>query len=174
MRGRIEEDDATVPVAIGGWLYYQREERASSTGCSVAAPPAGDPNAAEQVLLDENALAEGRAYCHVQLCLPSPDQRKLAYTVDTRGSWEFTLYVLDMESGEIVSGPIEDVAWSVAWADDSRTLFYTHFDGAHRPYQAQTPHVGSDPARRCGSLPRGGRGISTSTWTARAAASTCC
>jgi len=104
------------------------------------------PDAPEEVLLDENALAEGLDFCKVFYCEPSPDHHLLAYAVDTTGAWVYDLYEKDLRSGELVAGPIANTAWSAAWASDSRTLFYTLFDDAHRPFKLMRHAIGDDPA----------------------------
>ncbi|HJZ48189.1 MAG TPA: S9 family peptidase, partial [Roseiflexaceae bacterium] len=103
-------------------------------------------DAPEQVLLDENVLAEGHAYCRVFLFEPSPDQHLLAYSVDTTGAWVFDLYVKDLSSGALLAGPIPQVAWSAAWASDNRTLFYTTFDEAHRADKLLRHTIGAEPS----------------------------
>ncbi|RPJ32037.1 MAG: hypothetical protein EHM17_14255, partial [Verrucomicrobiaceae bacterium] len=66
---------------------------------------------------------------------------------DTTGSWVFDLFIKDLTTGKMMAGPIPQTAWSVAWASDSRTLFYTLFNPSHRAYQLKRHHVGSDPAQ---------------------------
>jgi oligopeptidase B len=95
--------------------------------------------------LDENALAEGHAYCRVFTFEPSPDQNLLAYSVDTTGALVFDLYVKDLQSGALLTGPIANTSWTAAWASDNRTLFYTVFDDAHRAYKLFRHAVGDDP-----------------------------
>ena len=131
LRGRIQEDDSTVPERWGEYYYYSRFEpgRQYRLFCRKH----GSLDAPEEILLDENVLAEGRQYTRVFSFEPSPDNRYLAYSVDDTGAWVFTLYVKDLQSGELVAGPIPETAWTTAWTSDNRTLFYTRFDAAHRP-----------------------------------------
>ena len=88
----------------------------------------------------------GQPYCHVQSFEPSPDHNLLAYSVDTTGSRIFDLYIKDLRSGELLAGPIPQVATTIAWASDSRTLFYTVFDAAHRSYKLFSHTLGKDIA----------------------------
>jgi len=131
LRGRIQEDDSTVPERRGEYEYYARYEPGKQYRLFCRRALA--PEAPEEIILDENALAEGRQYTRVFGFEPSPDNRYLAYSVDTTGALVFTLYVKDLQTGEIVAGPVPDTGWSIAWAGDSRTLFYTRFDASHRP-----------------------------------------
>jgi oligopeptidase B len=145
MKARIKEDDASAPEPYGDYNYYWRVEagRQYRLFCRTRR----EPGAAEQVLVDENALAEGHAYCRVVVFEPSPDNSLLAYSVDTTGAWVFDLFIKDLRTGELIAGPVPDTAWSVAWASDSRTLFYTTFDAAHRPFKLHRHTVGDDPSR---------------------------
>jgi len=140
MRGRIQEDDSSVPVQHGDYLYYWQIR--ADQQYRVFYRRRGAAGASEQLLVDENALAEGKAYCRVAFLVPSPDNALVAYAVDTTGSWVFDLYIQDMATGATVAGPIPNTAWTVAWASDSRTLLYTLFDAAHRPYKVARHTVG--------------------------------
>ncbi len=142
MRGRIQEDDYSVPAQYGEYYYYWRIQAGQQY--KVYCRRKGSPEGPEEVLVDENALAEGLAYCRVFILLPSPDNRLLAYSVDTTGSWVFDLYIKDLETGRLLAGPIPQTAWGAGWASDSRTLFYAVFNAAHRPYQIWRYRVGSD------------------------------
>lgn len=144
MRGRIQEDDRSAPVQRGDAFYYWRMQAGQQY--RVFCRRRGSLDGLEEVLVDENALAEGHTYCRVFLLEPSPDSSLLAYAVDTTGAWMFDLFVKDLRTGKIVSGPIPRTAWSVAWASDSRTLFYTVFDDAHRAFKLFRHTAGNDPA----------------------------
>jgi oligopeptidase B len=143
MRGRIKEDDSSAPQRRGEYFYYSRVEAGKQY--RIFCRKRGSLDAPEETLLDENALAVGQAYCRVMAFEPSPDQTLLAYSVDTTGAWVFDLYVKDLRSGELLAGPIANTAWSVAWASDNRTLFYTLFDDAHRAFKLFRQSIG-DPA----------------------------
>ena len=141
MRGRIQEDDCTAPERRGEFFYYSRLQ--SGQQYRVFCRKHGSLDAPEEILVDENQLALGKEYCRISTFDPSPDQRLLAYAVDTTGSMVFDLYIQDLATGKIVSDSIPNTAWTSAWASDSRTLFYTLFDQAHRSYQLWRHQVGS-------------------------------
>jgi len=145
MKARIQEDDWSAPEPFGEYAYYWRME--AGRQYRLFCRKRNQPEAAEEVLLDENALAEGHSYCRVAVYEPSPDNSLLAYAVDTTGAWVFDLFVLDLHTGERLSGPIPKTGWGVAWASDCRTLFYTVFDDAHRPFKLFRHAVGDDPSR---------------------------
>ena len=117
MKGRIKEDDSSVPARHGDYFYYSRMEAGQQYRIFCRKHVSLD--AAEEVLLDENILAQGLAYCRVFVYLPSPD-----------------------------------TAYSAAWANDSRTLFYTVFDVSHRPYKLYRHISGADPKNGCHALSR--------------------
>ncbi len=146
MKGRIKEDDATVPVRYGDFTYYSR----TLTGkqyrifCRKSIHLYGpESNLQDEIMLDENKLAERLEYCKVFVYEPSPDNAFLAYAVDVTGAMVFNLYIKDLRTGETIMGPIANTAWSVAWASDNKTLFYIVFDASHRPYQVYRHTVGS-------------------------------
>ncbi|MGL4648026.1 MAG: oligopeptidase B, partial [Caldilineaceae bacterium] len=78
--GRIQEDDASAPVQHGSWLYFARTSKGESYRRLYrrALPNAANPNPSEVLLLDENELARGRAYCRILRAAPSPDHTRLA------------------------------------------------------------------------------------------------
>jgi oligopeptidase B len=133
MRARIQEDDSSAPQLRGGYWYYARFNPGQQYRLFCRKQSSLD--AAEEILLDENALAVGQPYCRVLTFEPSPDHTLLAYSVDTTGSLVFDLYIKDLRSGEQLAGPIPQVAMTAVWANDNRTLFYTVFDASHRAYK---------------------------------------
>lgn len=143
MKGRIKEDDASAPEPFGDYSYFWRME--AGRQYRVFCRRRNDHGAEVEVLIDENLLAEDLEYCRVTVFEPSPDNSLLAYAVDTTGSWVFDLFIQDLETGQVVEGPIPNTAWTVAWASDCRTLFYTVFDSAHRPFKLFRHTVGDDP-----------------------------
>ena len=143
MRGRMKEDDSSVPAPDGAWAYYVRFVEGGEHPLYCRAPR-GD-EAAEALLLDGNCEAEGRAYFKIGDCEHSHDHRRLAYALDLNGSERYRLFVRDIESGAVVDGPIEDSYGDVIWAADNETVFYTVIDENHRPYQVRRHRVGSDP-----------------------------
>ncbi len=143
MKARIKEDDSSVPAPYGGYFYYYRMEAGQQY--RIFCRKHASLDAKEEILLDENSLAQGLKYCRVHVYQPSPDHRCLAYSVDTTGSFVFDLFIKDLTTGEQISGPIPNTAYSAGWANDSRTLFYTVFDHAHRSFKLYRHKAGSDP-----------------------------
>ncbi len=127
--GRILEDDTQVPYRDGEWWYYTRTTAGAAypIHCRSREPDAGE----EQIILDENALAEGLEYLDVVTAV-SPSGGWLAYGVDDDGSETYTLYFVDLASGAVLEESIPDTAGDVVWADEE-TIFYTLLDDTHRP-----------------------------------------
>ena len=140
MRGRIKEDDSTVPAPDGNWLYYVRHVEGGEHPVHCRAPRDGE--GAEEVLLDGNREAEDESYFRIAACRHSPDHRRLAYATDVNGSERYRIFVRDIASGEIVDGPVEDARGDVVWANDGATVFYTVIDDNHRPWQVRRHRIG--------------------------------
>ena len=143
MRGRMKEDDSSVPAPDGDWAYYRRYVEGGEHALYCRAPR-GD-EAAEVLLLDGNREAEGQSYFRIGDCEHSHDHRRLAYTLDLNGSERYRLFVRDIDSGAVIDGPIEDAHGEVIWAADGETVFYTVLDENHRPYQVRRHCIGSAP-----------------------------
>ena len=122
MRGRIQEDDASVPERIGDYYYYRREEEGKQY--PIYCRKAGSLDAPEEVLLDQNDLAAGHDFCDLGVYRISPNHQLLAFSVDYDGNERFLLQVKDLTTGHIVSDAIPDTFYSVEWAADNQTLFY--------------------------------------------------
>ncbi len=121
LRGRVVEDDSTVPYLSHGYWYYTRYEEGQEL--PIHARRKGSMNADEEVLLDENERAEGESYYRVGGRDVSPDQGKLAWLEDTVGRRQYEIRIRDLETGEIHEPGIGNVS-SLAWAGDGETLFY--------------------------------------------------
>ncbi|MEO7986958.1 MAG: S9 family peptidase [Gemmatimonadales bacterium] len=145
MRARIKETDLSVPEPLDDWLYYSRTEAGSQypIHCRRRAGE-GSP---EEVLLDLNPLAEGQSYFRLGAFDVSPDHRLLAWSSDTSGAESFSLRIKDLTTGEELTEQIGNVSASVAWANDSATLFYVVLDAARRPCRLCRHRLGDDPSR---------------------------
>ena len=138
---RIKQDDASVPFRDNGWWYYSRYEtgkdypvharRKDAEGLGAAEimrlNEAGD-FATEQVLLDVNAMADGKDYFSVGVYETSPDNRILAWADDSVGRRQYTIRFRNLETGESYPEAIPGVSADMVWADDNRTLFYIEND----------------------------------------------
>lgn len=144
MRARIKEDDVSVPVQRDEYFYYTRMQ--AGLQYPIFCRKRGSLEAPEEVLLDQNALAEGHSFCKLGVYCVSPDHRWLAFSVDYAGNERYTLRIKDLTSGALLPEAIPNTAYDAAWAADSRTLFYTTLDEASRPFKVWRHVLGSDPA----------------------------
>ncbi|NND49397.1 MAG: S9 family peptidase [Rhizobiales bacterium] len=143
MRGRIKEDDSTVPAPDGPYAYYTSFVDGGQHPLVCREPRGGG---AREVLIDGNALAEGQAYFQLGGASHSPDHRYLVYGSDVKGSEYYDLSILDTQDGKLLSDTIADTSGGAVWAADSRTLFYTRLDDNHRPSRIFRHRLGDDPA----------------------------
>ncbi len=120
MLSRVKETDTNVPYRYGGYLYYTRTEQGKQY--PVYARRKGTMESAEQLLLDLNEMAKGHTYMSVSDFDVTSDSNLLAYSTDSTGFREYTLYVKDLRTGE--SSKIAERVSSTAWAADDKTLFY--------------------------------------------------
>jgi oligopeptidase B len=132
MLARIKETDLSVPYREGGCFYYSRTEEGKQY--PIYCRRKGSLDAPEEVTLDLNELAAGYAFLSLGAYAVSDDGALLAYSLDTSGFREYTLYVKDLRTGALRPERIEKTG-AVAWANDGRTLFYTLEDHAKRPYR---------------------------------------
>ncbi len=130
MLARIKETDESVPYLYKGWWYYLRE--VEGLQYPIYCRRMGSMSSPEEVILDVNELAKGRAYTGVDFLEVSPDGNYLAYGADFTGYREYTVFVKDLRSGDLLVDRLERV-YDIAWAADSRTLFYTRQNAAKRP-----------------------------------------
>jgi oligopeptidase B len=143
MKGRIKEDDQSVPSPDGPWMYASRFVTGGQYPLYVRAPRAGGP---ETVLIDGNREAAGQAYWQLGALAHSPDHRYLAYAVDDKGSELFTIRIRDLATGLDLPDAIADTRSAIVWAEDSTTLFYVRLDDNHRPLFVHRHTLGTDGA----------------------------
>lgn len=144
MVARIQETDLSAPYRRKGFFYYSRTEEGGQY--RIHCRKQGSLDQDEQILIDENQLAEGKEFLRLGVLQPSPDQSLLAWSVDHDGDECYRLKVRRLSDGVDLEERIPDTYDSVAWANDNQTLFYTTLDAAHRPYRVFRHRLGTDPA----------------------------
>lgn len=125
LKGRVKEDDASVPQRDGDFLYWFAWRKGDEYRTWYRRPIAGG---ADQVLLDETALAKGHDYFQLGGLEVSPDGKLLAYAVDSDGSERFTLRVRNLVTGEELSDRIENWRYGLVWGADGQSFLYTDAD----------------------------------------------
>jgi oligopeptidase B len=140
MRGRIKEDDSSVPSPDGPFEYYSSFITGGQYPLLARRPRGGT---VETILLDGNQEALGKPYWQLGAAAHSDDHRLLAYAVDEKGSELFTIRFRDLETGLDLPDAIPDTRSSVVWARDNRTLFYVRLDANHRPLYVYRHVIGT-------------------------------
>jgi len=125
MLSHIKQTDLSVPYRKGAYLYYSRTEEGKQY--PIYARKRGSTDAAEEITLDLNLLAQGHPFLSLGAYEVSDDGNLLAYAIDTTGYRQYTLHIEDLRSGEVLPDRIERVT-SVVWANDGRTLLLTTED----------------------------------------------
>ena len=121
--GRIEKDDESVPYFDNGYFYYSRYE--SGKEYAIHCRKKGSLDGQEEILLDENILADGFDYFAIGGRRVSPDNKWLAYGVDTLSRRIYEIHFKNLETGEVLETTIPNSSYGVAWANDNKTVFYT-------------------------------------------------
>jgi len=123
MVSRIKKDDESVPYLKNGYYYYSRFEK--DLEYRIHCRKQGSLDAEEEIILDENALAKGYDYFSIGGMSISPDNKWLAFGVDTVSRRVYEVRFKNLKTGDILETSIENSTGSVAWANDNQTVFYT-------------------------------------------------
>jgi oligopeptidase B len=143
MKGRMKEDDSSVSQKDGAYLYWWAYETGSQYPRRWRRPVAGGP---DQLMLDEAAEAEGKAYFRLAAFSVSPDGALLAWSADESGAERFTLRIRDLATGADIETVSAVTNGGVVWSADSAGLVFTEVNDNWRSYRARLHRLGSDPA----------------------------
>ncbi|MFC1744969.1 S9 family peptidase [Candidatus Riflebacteria bacterium] len=146
LKARVKKDDQTVPIKKNNYYYYQRYEKGKEY--PIYCRKKGSMHEVEEIILDVNELAKGQSYYEVSGVSLSPDQKILAYAVDTKGNLVYTLYFKYLDTDKVVKHPKGHISPSFAWGNDNKTFFYTTSDKKTIRDDTIWRHVlGSDPGK---------------------------
>lgn len=126
MKGRIKEDDSSVPYFYNGYFYITRFE--TGQDYPIFARKKGSLSAEEEILFNCNEMAKGHAYFKLGGLSISPDNKFASFGVDIVGRRIYTIQVKNLETGEILADRIENVTGASVWANDNNTIFYVRQD----------------------------------------------
>lgn len=143
MRGRIKEDDSSVPAPDGGFAYAVRYRQGGEYPVFVRTPRDGG---AETMLYDGDLEGRGEDFFDVQSVDHSPDHSLIAYGVDRTGSEYFDIRVRVVETGEELPETIPSTDGEAVWAADSRSFFYVERDDNQRPKRVKRHVLATDPS----------------------------
>ena len=130
MKGRIKAADSSVPSPDGAWEYLVEYQTGDQHPRYMRKPRAGGTS---QLLLDANALAEGKAYSEVSAADHSPDHALFAYAEDAQGSEVHHIYIKDLATGVVLPDPIGSATGDFTFSPDSQWIFWTNRDDNGRP-----------------------------------------
>ncbi len=140
LKGRIKQDDSGVPTPDGDFSYWIKFVENGEQPLVVRGARDGS---GEVILLDGNALAEGKAYFRLGGADHSPDHRLLAWASDDKGSEFYTLRIRETATGNDLGDEIPRTTGGAVWANDGKTLFYVILDDNHRPSKVMRHVVGT-------------------------------
>lgn len=123
MKSRIKEKDESVPVFKNGYYYYTRTEEGKQyyKYCRKK----GDLNAPEEILLDIDKMAEGHSYYAASGFEVSDNNQLLAFGIDEVSRRQYTIYIKNLETGELLKDAIKNTEGYACWSSDNKTIFYT-------------------------------------------------
>jgi oligopeptidase B len=143
MRGRIKEDDSSVPSPDGPFAYLHRYREGGQHELIGRTPRDGGE---AEIILDGDALAAGHDYFKFGGARHSPDHRLQAWSADLKGSEYFTIRVRDWADGTDRTDVVEETDGTAVWSADSRSFFYVKLDDNHRPMQVWRHRLGTAQA----------------------------
>ena len=144
MRARIQETDQSVSVLERGFYYYTRTEEGKEYFISCRRK--GDMQAPEEVILDVNKLAEGKAYLQLGGFALSDDQKLLAYSIDDNGGERYLVQVKDLASAEIIDAAVSDSMGQLVWHKKLPGFYYTKLNAEWRPTKVLFHRLGTSQA----------------------------
>jgi oligopeptidase B len=143
MKGRVKEDDSSVPYFKSGYHWYARYEKGGEY--PIYCRKKETLEAPEEVILDVNQLAAGKSYYQVGGTSTSTNQKLLAFAADEVGRRIYTIYFKNLETGEILSDQIPNITGNFTWAADRKTIFYSKQDpDTLRSFQIYSHILGTD------------------------------
>lgn len=131
MKGRIKEDDSSVPAPEGAFAYYTSFVTGGQQPRFCRKPR--DLQGPEQIMLDGNALSKGKAFFRFGDVSISPDQSLAAWSFDDKGSEFYRLQIRELASGSDRTETVDNTTGDASWASDGKSFFYTLQDDNHRP-----------------------------------------
>ncbi|MCI5046547.1 MAG: S9 family peptidase [Aquisalinus sp.] len=142
MRGRIQEEDSTVPVPDGPYAYYSRFREGGNYRVFCRMPRDGGE---ETILYDGDDEAGDSEFFSVGSVVTSPDHNFLICSTDRVGSEYYNIQVRDLTTGSDIGTPIKNTSGEAVWASDSKSFFYIERDASQRPKRVRHHVIGDNP-----------------------------
>lgn len=143
IRGRIKEDDSTVPMPDGPYAYFRKYRDGGEYPIFVRTARDGGE---ETILLDGDTEGEGEAFFRIVAVNHSPDHSLIAYGIDRVGSEYYDIRIRNIATGEEHPETITSTDGAAVWASDSRSFYYIERDDNQRPKRVKQHILGADPA----------------------------
>jgi oligopeptidase B len=143
MRGRIKEDDSSVPSPDGPYAYFRRYREGGQHEMYGRLPRNGGES---QIVLDGDELAKSHEYFRFGGSRHSHDHMLQAWSADTKGSEYFSIHVRNWETGKDLDDLVEETDGAVVWSADCKSFFYVKLDDNHRPMQVWRHSLGTAQA----------------------------
>jgi oligopeptidase B len=161
MRGRIKEDDATVPSPDGPLSYFTRYREGGQHPSVCREPRSGG---ASEMLLDGDQLAAGKAFFRLGDTDHSPDHRLLAWSADENGSEVFAIRIRDLARMAELPDIVPQTTSEVVWTQDCAAFYYVRLDAQLRPSSVHRHRLGADVSKDADifAVPDGSRMVSLS------------
>src|SRR5262245_26740200 len=140
MKGRIKEDDASVPVPDGPFAYFERFREGGQHPLICRERRGGGST---EIILDGDALAQGRSFFELGASRHSPDHKLLAWSSDEAGSEFYTLRIRNISNAADLADILVDTSGSPVWTADCSALYYVRLDGQHRPTRVYRHRLGT-------------------------------
>ncbi|HET7735142.1 MAG TPA: S9 family peptidase [Nocardioidaceae bacterium] len=156
IKSRTKETDLSVATRIGNYWYYGRTVEGKQYGISCRCPVSGQDDwtppllevgvdiPGEEVILDNNELAEGHEFFSLGASSVSPDGNLLAFSIDTTGDERFLLQIKDLRTGELLPDQIPGTSYGATWDLSAQHLFYSTVDESWRTDKIWRHDLGSD------------------------------
>src|SRR5271166_3069315 len=141
MRARIQEDDREPPQVDGPHAYYSRYRPGGQHRIYCRKPRAGGD---ETILIDGDALAEGKPFFRLASARHSPDHKKIAWSADDLGSELLTIFMRDVERSADLPDRVVRATDDIVWTRDSTAFLYVEQDENHRPFRVMLHRLGTD------------------------------
>ena len=146
IKGRIQEQDESVPYRDNGYYYYTRFEAGAEY--PIYCRKKGSLSAKEEVLLNGNELGQGKSYYQIGGLEVSDDNQVMAYSEDVVSRRLYTLRFRNLKTGQLYPEQISNTSGNAVWAADNKTVFYTRKDPTTLlDYQLLRHTLGTDPAQ---------------------------
>jgi oligopeptidase B len=141
MKGRIQEDDSSVPQKDGDWIYWSTFTKGSQYRRHYRKAAAGG---AEMLILDQNELAKGKQYFQLNALVISPNGKLMAYAYDNDGSERFAVHFRDLTTGKDLPDVIPGTLSSLVWTSDSAGLVFGYANDNWRTDNIHYHRLGDD------------------------------